>query len=100
MIKLQGTEKKKVEIEVTIDDFIEGLETYLGMYDFLHAERDSYWCIHGDKLVRFIDVAYHGSPQYEVFTTITDKNTIEKFKLINRVIKDLRTLEMLNKSAG
>lgn len=89
-VRIKGIRKEQVEIEVTPEALIRGLQEHFGITELFTPRGDNYWSWSedGNSMVERELISYHGSPQY--MTTgraISDEKQLTAFMLLTELQK-------------
>lgn len=82
------------EVDVNIEELLRGISHEFHINKPLFPDYGSYWKLENkdeeEVLVEYVDTSIHGSAHYEPNREITDKTSIEAYKLLNELNKIIK----------
>ena len=83
-----GKRVENVQVDVSVNELIKGMEEYFGVSGALHPNPDTYWEWRPQGLVEMVDVSVHGSPHFvESGNVITDDRKQKAYILLRELRK-------------
>lgn len=89
-MKVRGSRIERIEIDVSPEDLLMGLQEYFGVKEVFHPVKDTYWDWNKDRnsLVEMKDFSSHGSPDYrESGRLISDDSSLKAYMLLENLRK-------------
>lgn len=92
MAKVNAT--AKILVEIKKEDALNVLIEEFGLDKILNPKDNEFWSLNDkeDKLLRFVDCSYHGSPHFKEDTesTISDTKTIQLYKSLFYIMETIK----------
>jgi hypothetical protein len=92
---ITGKKVEEVQINVTSIELINGLAKVFGVSPAVqNDETDCKWRCEGNKLERYINKSYHGSPNWVLVDTIDNTVKVEAYQCLIKLKKLLELEEV------
>lgn len=89
-VRIKGIKKEQVEVEVSPEALLRGLQEYFGITELFTPRRDNYWrwSEDGNSMIELEPITYHGSPQYDTTgRKISDEKQLTAYMLLTELQK-------------
>lgn len=87
-VRVEGIRKEQIEIEVTPEALLRGLQEHFGIVELFNPRGDNYWSWSedGSYMQEMEPATYHGSPKYRpTGRKITDENKLAAYASIRNL---------------